>query len=39
MLTFGLLFDDFDLDGRIDLVEANGHLEETITVAAAEPVL
>jgi tetratricopeptide (TPR) repeat protein len=33
MLTFGLLFDDFDLDGRVDLVEANGHLEETITVA------
>jgi tetratricopeptide (TPR) repeat protein len=33
VLTFGLLFDDFDLDGRIDLVEANGHLEETITVA------
>ncbi len=33
MLTFGLLFDDFDLDGRVDLVEANGHLEETIAVA------
>jgi tetratricopeptide (TPR) repeat protein len=33
VLTFGLLFDDFDLDGRIDLVEANGHLEETISVA------
>lgn len=33
VLTFGLLFDDFDLDGRIDLVEANGHLEETIAVA------
>jgi tetratricopeptide (TPR) repeat protein len=30
VLTFGLLFDDFDLDGRVDLVEANGHLEETI---------
>jgi tetratricopeptide (TPR) repeat protein len=33
VLTFGLLFDDFDLDGSIDLVEANGHLEETIAVA------
>jgi tetratricopeptide (TPR) repeat protein len=33
VLTFGLLFDDFDLDGRIDLVETNGHLEETITTA------
>ncbi|CAD7694872.1 unnamed protein product [Ostreobium quekettii] len=29
-LTFGLLFDDFNLDGRVDLVHANGHLEETI---------
>ncbi len=33
VLTFGLLFDDFDLDGRVDLVETNGHLEETITTA------
>ena len=33
VLTFGLLFDDFDLDGRVDLVETNGHLEETITIA------
>jgi tetratricopeptide (TPR) repeat protein len=30
VLTFGLLMDDFDLDGRVDLVHANGHLEETI---------
>ncbi|TWT36591.1 FG-GAP repeat protein [Posidoniimonas corsicana] len=29
-LTFGLQFDDFDLDGRVDMVHANGHLEETI---------
>lgn len=29
-LTFGLLFDDFDRDGRVDMVHANGHLEETI---------
>jgi tetratricopeptide (TPR) repeat protein len=30
MLTWGLLFDDFDLDRRVDLVQTNGHLEETI---------
>jgi tetratricopeptide (TPR) repeat protein len=35
VLTFGLVFDDFDLDGRVDLVETNGHLEETI--ASAQP--
>lgn len=29
-LTFGLLFADFDLDGRLDLVAANGHLESAI---------
>lgn len=29
-LSFGLLFDDFDLDGRVDLVQANGHLEQEI---------
>ncbi len=29
-LTFGLFFFDFDLDGRLDLLEANGHLEEDI---------
>jgi tetratricopeptide (TPR) repeat protein len=33
VLTFGLLFDDFDLDGRVDLLETNGHLEETISSA------
>ncbi len=31
-LTFGLLFNDLDLDGVEDLVQANGHLEEEITV-------
>jgi tetratricopeptide (TPR) repeat protein len=30
VLTFGLLMDDLDLDGRVDLVQANGHLEETV---------
>jgi hypothetical protein len=29
-LKFGVLFADFDLDGRLDLVSANGHLEEEI---------
>lgn len=29
-LTFGVLFDDVDLDGRLDILAANGHLEEDI---------
>ncbi len=29
-LTFGMLFLDADLDGRLDLLQANGHLEEEI---------
>ena len=29
-LTFGILFVDFDLDGRPDLFAANGHLEDDI---------
>jgi enediyne biosynthesis protein E4 len=29
-LTFGTLFCDLDLDGRLDLIAANGHLEEDI---------
>ena len=29
-LTFGLLFLDIDLDGRIDLLSANGHVEPEI---------
>ena len=29
-LTFGMLFCDLDLDGRLDIVSANGHLEEDI---------
>lgn len=29
-LTFGVLFSDFDLDGRPDIVSANGHLEDDI---------
>lgn len=29
-LSFGLLFLDYDLDGRLDLFQANGHLEEEI---------
>ncbi len=29
-LTFGVFFFDYDLDGRLDLLAANGHLEEEI---------
>jgi hypothetical protein len=29
-LKFGLFFFDYDLDGRLDLLEANGHLETEI---------
>ena len=29
-LTFGVLFSDIDLDGRLDILAANGHLEEDI---------
>ena len=31
VLTFGLAFTDADLDGHIDLVQANGHLEPEVT--------
>ena len=31
-LTFGILFSDLDLDGRLDLVAANGHLEGAIAL-------
>ncbi len=30
-LTFGTLWEDFDLDGRLDLLQVNGHLEDTIS--------
>jgi hypothetical protein len=30
VLTFGLFFFDYDLDGRLDLLQANGHLEAEI---------
>ncbi len=30
-LTFGLFFFDIDLDGRVDVLGANGHLEEEIS--------
>ncbi len=29
-LTFGVFFFDYDLDGRLDLLAANGHLEEEV---------
>jgi hypothetical protein len=31
-LTFGLFFFDYDLDGRLDLLQANGHLETEINL-------
>jgi hypothetical protein len=34
-LTFGVLFFDFDLDGRLDLCQANGHLEKDIAKVQA----
>jgi len=34
-LSFGVLLFDYDLDGRLDLVQANGHLEESI--ASVDP--
>lgn len=34
-LTFGLFFFDYDLDGRLDLFQANGHLETEINVVQA----
>jgi hypothetical protein len=34
-LKFGVLFLDWDLDGRLDLVSINGHLEEEITKVQA----
>jgi hypothetical protein len=30
VLSFGLFFFDYDLDGRLDFLQANGHLEEEI---------
>ena len=29
-MTFGVLFFDYDLDGRLDLLTANGHIEDEI---------
>ena len=34
-LTFGVLFVDYDLDGRLDLVTANGHIEDAINKVQA----
>ena len=34
-LTFGVLFLDYDLDGRLDLLQANGHLEHEINKVQA----
>jgi len=32
MLSFGIFLFDYDLDGRLDLLQTNGHLEEQINV-------
>ena len=34
-LTFGVLFLDMDLDGRLDIFQANGHLEDDIAKVQA----
>ena len=34
-LTFGLLFFDYDLDGRLDLLTTNGHVEDQIALVQA----
>jgi len=34
-LTFGVLFLDYDLDGHLDLLQANGHLEHEINKVQA----
>ncbi|MBI4586726.1 MAG: CRTAC1 family protein [Planctomycetes bacterium] len=35
-MKFGVFFFDFDLDGRLDIFEANGHLEGEIQAVQAE---
>jgi hypothetical protein len=35
-LTFGVLFADFDLDGRKDLLTANGHIDPNVAVIGGE---
>jgi hypothetical protein len=35
-MKFGVFFFDFDLDGRLDIFEANGHLESEIETVQAE---
>lgn len=32
VLSFGLFFFDYDLDGRLDMLQVNGHLEDDIEV-------
>jgi hypothetical protein len=36
LLTFGVFFFDYDLDGRLDLLHANGHVEPDIAASDAK---
>ena len=38
-LSFGLFFFDYDLDGRLDLLQANGHVEDEINSVQPQPEL
>jgi hypothetical protein len=37
LLKFGLFFFDYDLDGRLDVLTCNGHLEEQISKVHRQP--
>lgn len=36
LLKFGLFFFDYDLDGRLDLLTANGHIDEDVELLQSE---
>ena len=35
-LTFGVLFADLDLDGRPDIIAANGHIDENVAALKSD---